>query len=71
LVDGEEIKDPVFAVAIIDFKKFINEIECLAFLTECEIFAEEIFVNKVLFTIHIENITGFNEANIKLIGNIP
>lgn len=54
-VDGKNIKDPVFAASTMDFKKFIDEMECIAFLTEDNPSAEEIFVNKVMFTIHNEN----------------
>ena len=54
-VDGKNIKDPVFAASTMDFKKFIDEMECIAFLTEHNPSAEEIFVNKVMFTIHNED----------------
>jgi len=51
-VDGKNIKDPVFAASTMDFKKFFYEIECIAFLAEGNPAAYEIFVNKVIFTIH-------------------
>ena len=51
-VDGKNIKDPVLAASTMDFKKFTNEIECIAFLAEGSPSAEEIFANKVIFTIH-------------------
>jgi len=55
IVDGENIKDPVFAASTMDFKKFIYEIECIAFLAEDNPAAYEIFVNKVMLTIHNED----------------
>lgn len=54
-VDGENIKDPVFAASTMDFKKFIDEIECIAFLAEDNPAVYEIFVNKVMLTIHNED----------------
>ncbi len=54
-VDGENIKDPVFAASTMDFKKFIDEMECIAFLAEGNPSVDEIFTNKVMFTIHNED----------------
>ena len=54
-VDGENIKDPVFAASTMEFKKFFDEIECITFLTdltENNPAADEIFTNKIMFTIH-------------------
>jgi hypothetical protein len=55
LVNGEKIKDPVFAVSTLDFRKFIYELECIAFLAKDNPAIDEIFFNKVLFTIHKNN----------------
>lgn len=54
-VNGKNVKDPVFAVSTMDFKKFIDEMECIAFLAEGNPSTEEIFFNKVMFTIHKED----------------
>ena len=54
-VDGKKIKDPVFAASIMDFKKFIDEMECITFLAEGNPSVGEIFTNKVMFTIHNED----------------
>ena len=51
-VDGKNIKDPVFAASTMNFEKFIDEMECITFLTEDNPAASEIFANKIMFTIH-------------------
>jgi len=58
IIDGEQLDDPVVALSVSDHKKFIGEIECLAFLacSEKEALAEdEIFSQKTMFTVTRNN----------------
>lgn len=58
LLDGENIKDPVVAIAKKGHSKFINEIQCITFLATNEpnyTAADEILGQKALFTTYREN----------------
>jgi len=53
-IDGEKIYNPVFAISNKEINKFIDEIDCLAFLAASieSTAEEEIFGNKIMFTIY-------------------